>query len=104
MPPMNDREREAYRRMKENAYASVQDQEPQFYDVTPEPVSKPNYLSAAMWTSVVAIIVCAVFMGFLLYLYNQINLEENLHKAASHAVLNLERVITQQSNDINKLR
>jgi hypothetical protein len=99
---MTTREREAYRKMKENAYDSIN--EPQVYDVQPTQTIKPNYLSAAMWTSMVAVIVCAVFMGFLLYLYNQINLEENLQKAASHAMTNLERVIIQQNKEIQFLK
>ena len=99
---MGDREREAYRRIKENAYNSFS--EPQVYDAEPIKTVKPNYFSAVLWTSVVATIVCAVFMGFLLYMFNELNLEDNLQKAANHAILNLERVITQQNKEIQTLK
>ena len=102
MPPANQREREAYRRIKENAYNAMH--EPQVYDVTPEAMPKTNYLSGLVWTSMVATLVCAIFMGFLLYLYNQIDLEGSLQKATNHAVINLERVISKQSEEINNLK
>ena len=34
----------------------------------------------------------------------EINLEENLQKAANHAVYNLERIVTQQNTELNNLR
>lgn len=99
---MGDREREAYRRIKENAYNSFG--EPQVYDAEPIKPAKPNYFSAVLWTSVVATIVCAVFMGFLLYMFNELNLEDNLQKAANHAISNLERVVIQQNKEIQTLK
>ena len=99
---MGDREREAYRRIKENAYNSFS--EPQVYDAEPIKAAKPNYFSAVLWTSVVATIVCAVFMGFLLYMFNELNLEDNLQKAANHAISNLERVVIQQNKEIQTLK
>jgi len=99
---MGDREREAYKRIKENAYNSFS--EPQVYDVEPLKAIKPNYFSAVLWTSVVATIVCAVFMGFLLYMFNELNLEDNLQKAANHAISNLERVVIQQNKEIQTLK
>ena len=99
---MGDREREAYRKIKENAYNSFSDS--QVYDAEPVGSVKPNYFSAVLWTSVVATVVCAVFMGFLLYLFNEINLEENLQKAANHAIVGLERVVTQQNKEIQNLK
>ena len=67
-----------------------------------EPV-KPNYLSAIIWTSVVAAIVCSIFMGLLLYLVNESNIESNLENAANHAVYNLEQIVRQQNSQIEKL-
>ena len=99
---MGDREREAYRKIKENAYNSFN--ESQVYDAEPIKKVKPNYFSAVLWTSVVATIVCAVFMGFLLYMFNELNLEDNLQKAANHAISNLERVVIQQNKEIQTLK
>jgi len=52
----------------------------------------------------VAAIVCSIFMGFLIYFVNESNLEENLQKAANHAVYNLERIVTQQNTELHNLR
>jgi|TARA_R100000005_G_scaffold472_1_gene331 hypothetical protein len=101
---MGNREREAYRTIKENAYKSYTDGEAQVYEVEPIKTTKPNYFSAVLWTSAVATIVCAVFMGFLLYMFNELNLEDNLQKAANHAIANLERVVLQQNKEIQTLK
>lgn len=95
-----DREREAWQNIKDNAtsdyhYAEV-------YDVTP--TVKPNYISATLWTTLVAVVVCAVFSGFLLYLYNESNIEETLSKAVGQAVMALEQTIELQSKEIANLR
>ena len=95
-----DREREAWQNIKDNAtsdyhYAEV-------YDVTP--TAKPNYISATLWTTLVAVVVCAVFSGFLLYLYNESNIEETLSKAVGQAVMALEQTIELQSKEISNLR
>jgi len=96
------RERDAYRKIRENAQNSVRHAE--VLDARPAPEIKTNYISAVVWTSVVAAIVCSVFMGFLVYFVNESNLEENLQKAANHAVYNLERIVTQQNEELNNLR
>jgi len=95
-----DREREAWQNIKDNAtsdyhYAEV-------YDATP--TAKPNYISATLWTTLVAVVVCAVFSGFLLYLYNESNIEETLSKAVGQAVMALEQTIELQSKEIANLR
>ena len=95
-----DRERKAWQNIKDNAtsdyhYAEV-------YDVTP--TTKPNYISATLWTTLVAVVVCAVFSGFLLYLYNESNIEETLSKAVGQAVMALEQTIELQSKEIANLR
>ena len=95
-----DREREAWQNIKDNAtsdyhYAEV-------YDATPTP--KPNYSTATVWTTIVAVLVCGVFSGFLLYLYNESNVEETLSRAVSQAVMGLEQTIELQSKEIAALR
>jgi hypothetical protein len=95
-----DREREAWQNIKDNAtsdyhYAEV-------YDATPTP--KPNYITATVWTTIVAVLVCGVFSGFLLYLYNESNVEETLSRAVSHAVMGLEQTIQLQSKEISALK
>jgi hypothetical protein len=95
-----DRERKAWQNIKDNAtsdyhYAEV-------YDVAP--TTKPNYISATLWTTLVAVVVCAVFSGFLLYLYNESNIEETLSKAVGQAVMALEQTIELQSKEISNLR
>ena len=95
-----DREREAWQNIKDNAtsdyhYAEV-------YDATPTP--KPNYITATVWTTIVAVLVCGVFSGFLLYLYNESNVEETLSRAVSQAVMNLEQTIQLQSKEISALK
>ena len=96
------RERDAFHKIRENAQNSVQ--HAQVFDARPAPEIKTNYVSAIVWTSAVAAIVCSMFMGFLLYFVNESNLEENLQKAANHAVYNLERIVTQQNEELNNLR
>ena len=95
-----DREREAWQNIKDNAtsdyhYAEV-------YDATPTP--KPNYITATIWTTIVAVLVCGVFSGFLLYLYNESNVEETLSRAVSQAVIGLEQTIELQSKEISALK
>lgn len=95
-----DREREAWKNIKDNAtsdyhYAEV-------YDATP--TAKPNYISATVWTTIVAVLVCSVFAGFLLYLYNESNIEETLSMAVSRAIISLEQTIELQSKEITKLK
>ena len=95
-----DREREAWQNIKDNAtsdydYAEV-------YDATP--VTKPNYITATVWTTIVAVLVCAVFSGFLLYLYNESNIEETLSKAVNQAIISLEQTIELQSKEISALK
>ena len=95
-----DREREAWQNIKDNAtsdyhYAEV-------YDATP--VTKPNYITATVWTTIVAVLVCGVFSGFLLYLYNESNVEETLSRAVSQAVMGLEQTIQLQSKEISALK
>ena len=95
-----DREREAWQNIKDNAasdfdYAEV-------YDATP--VTKPNYITATVWTTIVAVLVCGVFSGFLLYLYNESNVEETLSRAVSQAVMSLEQTIELQSKEISALK
>ena len=95
-----DREREAWQNIKDNAtsdyhYAEV-------YDATPTP--KPNYITATVWTTIVAVLVCGVFSGFLLYLYNESNVEETLSRAVSQAVMSLEQTIQLQSKEISALK
>ena len=95
-----DREREAWQNIKDNAtsdyhYAEV-------YDATP--VTKPNYITATVWTTIVAVLVCAVFSGFLLYLYNESNIEETLSQAVNKAIISLEQTIELQSREISALK
>ena len=95
-----DREREAWQNIKDNAtsdydYAEV-------YDATP--VTKPNYITATVWTPIVAVLVCGVFSGFLLYLYNESNIEETLSKAVNQAIISLEQTIELQSKEISALK
>ena len=95
-----DREREAWQNIKDNAtsdyhYAEV-------YDATP--VTKPNYITATVWTTMVAVLVCAIFSGFLLYLYNESNIEETLSQAVNQAIISLEQTIELQSREISALK
>ena len=95
-----DREREAWQNIKDNAtsdyhYAEV-------YDTTP--TAKPNYITAIVWTTTVAVIVCAVFSGFLLYLYSESNIEETLAQAVTQVVASLEQTIEIQSKEISELK
>ena len=97
-----DRERDAYQRMRDNTRQSAQYAE--VCDAPPTPRIKPNYLSAMVWTSVVAAVVCTIFMGLLLYVVNESKLEDRLEKAATQALSGLEFVIKQQSTEIQQLR
>ena len=94
-----NRERDAYRRMKQDAQDAISGGT--VYNVKP---IKPNYLSAVIWTSVVAAIVCSIFMGLLLYLVNESNIESNIENAASHAVYNLQQTVIQQNTQLKELR
>ena len=94
------RERDIYRQMQRDAQESINGSQP-VYEVKP---FKTNYLSAIIWTSVVAAIVCSIFMGILLYLVNVSNIESDLENAANHAVYNLEQIVKRQNSDIVKLR
>ena len=97
------RERDFYRKMEQDARNSMY--EPEIIDVSPPAkVAKPNYLSAVVWTSVVATVVCTIFMGLLLYVVNESQIEERLEKAASQAIYNLESTIKAQSTEMQKLR
>ena len=94
-----NRERDAYRQMRQDAAESIN--RGPVYEAKSV---KPNYLSAIIWTSVVAVIVCSIFMGLLLFLVNESDIESNLENAASHAVYNLEKMVTQQNEELNSLR
>ncbi len=72
------RERDAFHKIRENAQNSVQNA--QVFDARPAPEVKTNYVSAIVWTSAVAAIVCSMFMALLLYFVNESNLEENLQR------------------------
>ena len=97
------RERDFYRKMEQDARNSMY--EPEIIDVAPPTkTAKPNYLSAVVWTSVVATVVCTIFMGLLLYVVNESRIEERLETAASHALYNLESVIKQQNIEIQQLK
>ena len=97
------RERDFYRKMQEDARNSMY--EPEIIDVAPPTkTAKPNYLSAVVWTSVVATVVCTIFMGLLLYVVNESRIEERLETAASHALYNLESVIKRQNIEIQHLK
>jgi len=95
-----DREREAWQTIKDNATSDYH--HAQVYDATP--VTKPNYITATVWTTIVAVLVCGVFSGFLLYLYNESNVEETLSRAVSQAVMGLEQTIELQSKEISELK
>ena len=97
------RERDFYRKMEQDARNSMY--EPEIIDVSPPAKTvKTNYLSAVVWTSVVATVVCTIFMGLLLYVVNESRIEERLETAASHALYNLESVIKQQNIEIQQLK
>ena len=96
------RERNAYRKIRENARNSVQYADT--FDAPPATRVRPNYVSAMVWTSVVAAVVCTIFMGLLLYLVNESQIEERLEKAASQAIYSLESTIRAQSEELQKLQ
>ena len=97
-----NRERDAWNKMKDSAQERFEPA--QVYDVTPLPQPKTNYLSATIWTAIVAALVCSIFMGFLLYIVNESNIEDNLAKAVNHAVVSLEQSVLQQNKEIQSLR
>jgi hypothetical protein len=98
-----NRERDFYRKMQEDARNSMY--EPEIIDVSPSAeTTKPNYITATIWTTIVAVLVCGVFSGFLLYLYNESNVEETLSRAVSQAVMSLEQTIELQSKEISALK
>ena len=88
--------------MKDNAQERFEPAE--VYDVTPLPQSKTSYLSATIWTAVVATLVCSIFMGLLLYIVNESNIEGNLTKAVSQAISGLKQSVNQQNTEIQSLR
>ena len=88
--------------MKDNAQERFEPA--QVYDVTPLPQPKTSYLSATIWTAVVATLVCSIFMGLLLYVVNESNIEDNLTKAVSQAISGLKQSVNQQNNEIQNLR
>jgi len=96
------RERDAFRNIRDNAWNSVR--EGQADSVPRVTKIKTNYLSAVVWTSVVAAVVCTIFMGLLLFVVNESRIEERLEKAASHALYNLESTIKTQSEELQKLQ
>ena len=97
-----NRERDAWNKMKDSAQERFEPA--QVYDVTPLPQPKTNYLSATIWTAVVATLVCSIFMGLLLYVVNESNIEDNLAKAVSQAISGLKQSVNQQNNEIQNLR
>ena len=97
-----NRERDAWKKMKDNAQERFEPA--QVYDVTPLPQPKTSYLSATIWTAVVATLVCSIFMGLLLYVVNESNIEDNLTKAVSQAISGLKQSVNQQNNEIQNLR
>jgi hypothetical protein len=97
-----NRERDAWKKMKDNAQERFEPA--QVYDVTPLPQPKTNYLSATIWTAVVATLVCSIFMGLLLYVVNESNIEDNLTKAVSQAISGLKQSVNQQNTEIQSLR
>jgi hypothetical protein len=97
-----NRERDAWNKMKDSAQERFEPAE--VYDVTPLPKPKANYLSATLWTAVVATLVCSIFMGLLLYVVNESNIEGNLTKAVSQAISGLKQSVNQQNNEIQNLR
>ena len=96
------RERDAFHRIRDNARDSIR--YAQDHNVPKVTKVKTNYLSAVVWTSVVATVVCSIFMGLLLYVVNESRFEERLEEAASHALYNLESVIKQQNIEIQQLK
>ena len=96
------RERDAFHRIRDNARDSIR--YAQNHNVPKVTKVKTNYLSAVVWTSVVATVVCSIFMGLLLYVVNESRIEERLEEAASHALYNLESVIKQQNIEIQQLK
>ena len=99
-----NRERDAWNNMRDNAQERFE--QTRVYDVTPlpDPKLKTNYLSATVWTAIVAALVCSIFMGLLLYIVNESNIEDNLSKAVDHAVISLEQAVLQQNKEIQSLR
>ena len=96
------RERDAFHRIRDNARDSIR--YAQDHNVPKVTKVKTNYLSAVVWTSVVATVVCSIFMGLLLYVVNESRIEERLEEAASHALYNLESVIKQQNIELQQLK
>ena len=96
------RERDAFHRIRDNARDSIR--YAQDHNVPKVTKVKTNYLSAVVWTSVVATVVCSIFMVLLLYVVNESRIEERLEEAASHALYNLESVIKQQNIEIQQLK
>jgi len=100
-----DKHRRAYHRMVDNAQKAFDTTRSEvIYDAVPIQQKRPNYISAIIWTSVVAAIICSVFLGFLLFLVNESNIEENLTRATTLAVSGLEQMVQQQNEEIKILR
>ena len=97
------RERDFYRKMEQDARNSMY--EPEIIDVAPPTkTAKPNYFSAVVWTVVFSAMVCGIYTGFLLFLFNESGLERTLEKAATHAISNLENKIELQNEEIKRLK
>ena len=97
------RERDFYRKMEEDARNSMY--EPEIIDVSPpDNKIKTNYFSAVVWTVVFSAMVCGIYTGFLLFLFNESGLETTLEKAATHAISNLENKIELQNEEIKRLK
>ena len=97
------RERDFYRNMRDNARESIY--EPEIIDVSPpDNKIKTNYFSAVVWTVVLSAMVCGIYTGFLLFLFNESGLERTLEKAATHAISNLENKIELQNEEIKRLK
>ena len=97
------RERDFYRKMEEDARNSMY--EPEIIDVSPpDNKIKTNYFSAVVWTVVLSAMVCGIYTGFLLFLFNESGLERTLEKAATHAISNLENKIELQNEEIKRLK
>ena len=99
-----DREREAWQEMKDNAYEAINGSPIYEYELRPKGTIKTNYFSAFIWTFIVSSLVCAIYTGFLLYLFNASEIENNLRDASNHSIHNLEKVIELQRKEITLLK
>ena len=98
-----NRERDFYRNMRDDARDSINEAE--VFDVSPPQLTvKPNYVSAVVWTVVVASVVCAIYTGFLMFMFYEVGLEEKLKQATSEAIYNLESRLETQNKEIIRLQ